>query len=179
MIPNQWLTRIIVLLAVVVVCGLGVVAAQQTRDVDSTSSLSALTNEVRLLRQAVEKSSQTQSHVQAMAIYLSAQQNRLNQSSGRAVSLRNQLTMHTNQLQEATDRLGNFQRMLTTGRFAGGNDERNNLENVVAETKSEIARITRQQSETGARLAEADAVVQNDLARWTEMITRLEQLTRP
>src|SRR6266550_560915 len=78
--------------AVIAVIGCGVVLArQQVGTADATGSLAALTAEVRLLRLSVEKGADSQTQVQAMTVYLSAQQSRLLQVSARADGLRKDL----------------------------------------------------------------------------------------
>jgi len=57
--------------AFIAVAAYAVVVASDQGD---TGSLSAVVNEIRLLRLSVEKSSQTQAQIQALAVSLSAQQ---------------------------------------------------------------------------------------------------------
>ena len=54
-------------------------------------SLAALTTEVRLLRMAFEKSTHTQTQLQGLSVYLSAQQSRLSQTSARVDTIRKDL----------------------------------------------------------------------------------------
>ena len=180
MIPKTWPTRAITVGAGVGVlaCGLAAVAAQQPGGVDAIGSLSALTSEVRLLRQAVEKSTQTQSQVQAMSIHLSAQQNRLNQSAARAEVLRAQLDAATSSVQEQSQKLAELERD-TASILNERPDARAQVEGMARTLKAELAQRTQLQADLRGRLAETDASIQADLTGWREMIARLEQLTRP
>jgi chromosome segregation ATPase len=162
------------------VCGLAAVtvAAQQASGPDLMGPLSALTNEVRLLRQAVEKSAQTQSQVQAMSIYLSAQQNRLNQAVARGDLLRTQLDAANGEVQDYSQKLSQLERELP-GILNERPDVREEVESQLRTWKAELARSTQRQTDLVARLADVDASIQTDLNGWREMIARLEQLTRP
>lgn len=174
MIAKPGPVKVIVAIAVVLVCGLAVVIADQSGVADSVGSLSALTNEIRLLRQAVEKSTQTQSQVQALSIYLSAQQNRLNQSVTRADAIRNELAAKTKALQDLSEEAKNYELIIATGPL----DERTVAEVRMKGIKEAVPRLIEQQADLRIRLAQADAEVEAGLTRWNEMIARLEQMTR-
>jgi chromosome segregation ATPase len=178
MSTKPWSVKIIAAVASVVVCGLAVVAADQAGGTEPAGSLSTLTNEVKLLRQAVEKSTQTQSHVQAMAVYLSAQQNRLNQSAARADALRREFDEVSRNLREISRQLPDLERLVASGSLNTKPEQRAQTEDMVSALRSEVRALTPKEADLRARLAEADAAVQIDVARWNEMITRLEQLTR-
>jgi chromosome segregation ATPase len=176
MVLQPWFRAIAV---VAVVGGFGIVlAARQSRGADPPGSMSDLTNEVRLLRQAVEKGTQNQSQVQAMAVYLSAQQNRLNQSSARADALRRELESLNRRPSEISRQLGELERLLSSGVLNSTPQGRANIQEQVEGLRAEMQRLPAEQARIGGRVAEADAAVSGDLARWTEMITRLDQLTR-
>jgi chromosome segregation ATPase len=165
---------------VVLTCGLAAAGAEQGPAAGSPlGSVSELTNEVRLLRQAVEKASQTQSQVQAMAVYLSAQQNRLVQSSARADAIRRELDELSRQETEIPRQLRELETTLASGVMNSTPQGRADLEERMKALRGDMARLSTMQSRIAAQLAEADSAVSADLARWTEMITRLEQLTRP
>jgi hypothetical protein len=66
-------------------------------------SLAALIAEVRQLRAAVEESNRQQAQLQTVSVYLSAQQSRLVQISGRLEAARNQLGVAAQKSQRARE----------------------------------------------------------------------------
>src|SRR5688572_476593 len=177
MSETVWTVKAVAVGVVVLACGFAVVGADQGRGADpSLGPMSELTSEVRLLRQAVEKAAQTQAQVQAMAVYLSAQQNRLNQTASRTDALHRELATITDKRAQLSQQIGELQEALA-GALRDEND-RKAIEGGVASRKRELAQAFAAENEFRSRVAGADAHLQADLAQWTEMITRLEQLTR-
>jgi septal ring factor EnvC (AmiA/AmiB activator) len=80
------------------------VLAQQ-ESIPPVASLAALTSEVHLLRVAVEKSTQTQTQLQGLSVYLSAQQSRLIQTSARVDTIRKDLDIAFRDSKTLADRL--------------------------------------------------------------------------
>jgi hypothetical protein len=138
----------------------------------SPGSLSALTNEVRLLRLAIERSTQTQTQIQGLSVYLSAQQSRLVQTSARVDSIRKDLDVAARDSKAAADNIAGLRAEL---------DNRSDPK-ARAQIEDGLVGMTRQGAQAAAyeaqlrtREAEAYRDLQTELARWTELITRLEQ----
>src|SRR5262245_60259094 len=132
-----------VAMTVVLVGGLVLAAADQSGGAEAIGSLSELKNEVRLLRQAVEKSTQTNAHVQAMSIYLSAQQNRLNQETARADELRDELSGVTLQLRSMLAYASTIERAVVSGT----EEDRIKATATLPNVKAELAQLTAQQTD--------------------------------
>ena len=175
------LVKRILACAVVVSIGCGVVlAGPQSGASDSEGSLAALTAEVRLLRLSVEKSAETQTQIQAMTVYLSAQQSRLIQASARADALRKDLDAAHGESVHWTDTVSMWEKALAMPLAAPSSNTptREQLEAELSGAKRNLARATATGVALQNRESEATAAVQTELGQWTDMIARLEQLTR-
>ncbi len=162
-----------------VVFGLGVVAAvlaQSQTPAPPGDSLSALTAEVRLLRQTVERGMQAQTQVQGLTVYLSAQQSRLVQVSTRLDGLRRDVDAAARESSQMSDRVSAAQQDL-----GGSLDpvERKQVQSALETFKTDAARAAARENQARSREAEVASELQTELARWTELIARLEQATRP
>jgi hypothetical protein len=163
-----------------IVCS-GVLARQQVGPSDQAGSLAALTAEVRLLRLSVEKSAETQAQLQAMTVYLSAQQSRLLQVSARADALRKDLDAAVRESRHFADIVAGLETdmaMSPQPLSSGAAPTRAQLEAELSQMKKDLARATAAEAELRNRESDATAAVQSELARWTDMIARLEQATR-
>jgi hypothetical protein len=178
---SSWIRRILAC-AVVALIGCGVVLGrQQAGASDSGGSLAALTAEVRLLRLSIEKSADAQAQLQAMTVYLSAQQSRLLQVSARADAIRKDLDAAIRDARRFADAVAGVEKTLAMPLPAEVADPaliRRQLEGELSEAKRELVRANAVEAELRNRESEATAAVQTELARWTEMIGRLEQATR-
>lgn len=81
-------------------------------------SLAAIASELRLLRQAVEKSTDTQTQIQALTAALSAQQSRLLQVSARAESLRKDVDAATAEHAVVTDYMTRLTNQMASGELS-------------------------------------------------------------
>jgi hypothetical protein len=135
-------------------------------------SLAALTNEVRLLRVAVEKSTQTQTQLQGLSVFLSAQQSRLLQASARVDTMRKDVAVASEKSRMLADRISGFQNALTTDLNP---EVRSDLQHEMAAAKREAARAVEFENQLRASEAEASAELQTELNRWSELTSRLEQ----
>ena len=161
------------------VCSVGVLVARQSSGADATSSLAALVHEVRLLRATLEKSTQAHTQTQALSVYLSALQNRLNQSVERMDTLRRELSGVDRMVEMCEDEFQTNERLLSSGHHAFLTaEQRATTVERQAELKTQLERYKKQQADVGAQLSEATTTTREDMARWTEMVARLDQLTR-
>ena len=156
-------------------CGLIAVIIGATllaQEPQSPGSLSALTDEVRLIRLAIERSTQTQAKIQGLGVYFTAQQSRLVQASARVDSIRKDLDVAARDSRAVADRI------------AGMREELENLSDpkVRAQVEDGLIGMTRESGQAAAheaqlraRETEAYGDLQTELARWTELITRMEQ----
>jgi hypothetical protein len=158
---------------VVVMILADVVHAQGNTPSQNTDPMATLTSEVRLLRLAVEKSAQLQTQIQALGVYLSAQQSRLVGLSGRLDTVRTEL-----------DRIGLGVRNVASGVTAEASRtpatmaERDQQEKRLASMKHELKLMSDHEAQVRSREAAIAAELQTELARWTDLTSRLEQLIK-
>ena len=160
-------------------CGLfvlvvvGAVFAQDKTTAVSSEPMAVLTSEVRLLRLAIEKGTQAQTQIQGLSVYLSAQQSRLIQLSTRLDGLRRELDVAITQAGVANERAADVQKSLLSGQLDAV--ERKAVEGAQGAFKNELARATARENDLRNREAQAAGELQTELARWTDLIGRLEQ----
>jgi hypothetical protein len=165
--------------ATILVCSVGVVLAQRSPGGDVVGSLTTLAHEVRLLRVAVEKSAQTQSQAQTLSVYLSALQNRLNQSVARTDTLRTELASVDSMFEFSRGEFETNERLLSSGlRAFSTTEQRATTVERQAQLKTTLDRLAKEQAYLRTQLSDADTATREDMARWTEMVSRLDQLTR-
>ena len=162
-----------------VLIGTGVLAAivcatvlAQERSAPSDGTLAALTDEVRLLRVAVEKSTQTQTQLQGLSVYLAAEQSRLVQTSARVDAIRKDLNAAARDSKALASRIATVQANLATQATP---EMRAQMQEMLTATIAEAARATEYETQLRAREAAASTDLQNELARWSDRIARLEQ----
>lgn len=168
---RQWIA---VVCAAALLGGAAYVRAQvQATD---APSLAAIASELRLLRQAVEKSTDTQTQIQALTAALSAQQSRLLQVSSRADELKKQFETaakaHADVVQSITT---------NTNALAAGTlnvEVRGAVADMVKEMRVQEQHLAADEAQARAALTEAEGAVQAELSRWTDLMTRLDQLAR-
>ena len=143
---------------------------------DTARAIKELTSEVRGLRTAIEHSAQSQLQGQVLGLYLNLQQNRVTQATARLDDVRRELegvSGHARELaqQRARSKVG-------SGR-GDGSRKRREMERAQAATKQEAggrrsAGATGQEQRGDRRYQ----VVQTEESRWTDLISRLEQLLK-
>ena len=151
-----------------------VVLAQEKNDAPN-GSLAALTAEIRQLRVAVEESTRSQTQTQALGVYLSVQQSRILQAATRLESARKELDAVSLRSREIASQLENFQGEIIR---VTEPQRRAQLEDANQQLKSEQRRVAEQEQQARAREAELSQALQVEESRWTDLITRLEQLIR-
>lgn len=137
-------------------------------------SLAALTAEVRQLRLAVEALARSQSETQALSVYLSAQQSRIQQADQQLAAVGKEIDSSTAVSQDMEARLTN----LLAEQSRVPPDRRAQLEDAINGVRSEQTRIDRELQQARSRENDLSRVVQSEEARFNELITRLEQLAR-
>jgi chromosome segregation ATPase len=133
-----------------------------------------LTSEVRQLRLAVEDLARSQSETQALTVYLSAQQSRMQQTDQQLAVVRREIDSGTAARQEIEARLAN----MLAEQSRAPPDRRAEMEQEVNGFRAELARIERELQQAHSRENDLTRVVQSEEARWNELIARLEQLAR-
>jgi len=161
--------------AVAVVILSGVVHAQDKAVSPTADPLAALTAEVRQLRLAIEKATQVQTQIQGLSVYLSAQQSRLIQVSGRLDVARGELDRVALNVRDLTNKLVALsvppnQPVAPEMRIA--------IEQQTTAFKNELKLASEHEAQLRARESATASELQTELARWTDLISRLEQLIR-
>ena len=169
------LWSIAVVLAVVPMADVMAMAQVRNEAADGTGSLAALTAEVRQLRLAVEESTRSQAQTQALSVYLSAQQSRILQVATRLDAARKELDEATMRLSEITRGL---EEMRTNLLSVVDPARRQELERANQEMKAMQPRFVREEQQARARESELALALQTEEARWTDLISRLEQLIK-
>jgi chromosome segregation ATPase len=139
-------------------------------------SLAAIASELRLLRQAVEKSTDTQTQIQALTAALSAQQSRLLQVSARAESLRKDVDAATAEHAVVTDYMTRLTNQMASGELSAEARDQASSELKAARGAEQKAEAKESQARTA--LIDAESAVQADLARWNDLMSRLDQMAR-
>ena len=158
--------------AVIVIAGCTVVLIAQANE-PAVGSLGELTAEIRLLRSAIEQSTRTQTQAQALGIFLSAQDRRVMQTTGRLESARRELVNLSQQSSTYTHQLAQIEEDLPR---TTGPEERAALEDRIKEIKLEMKVVAMREQEARAREAETLQTWQLEEARWNDLISRLQQI---
>jgi len=139
------------------------------------ASLGALVAEVRQLRVAVEESTRSQSQTQALAVYLSAEQSRLIQLTSRLDAVRTQLAGAASQTRQFASYLATAQAEVRDAKTA---DERAQAAGMVDMFKQQADTAAAQEQQLRDRESQLVQSFQAEEARWTDLVTKLEQLVR-
>ena len=133
-----------------------------------------MTAEVRQLRLAVEEMARSQSETQALTVYLSAQQSRMQQADQQLVAVRREIDSGTAARQDIEGRLAN----LLAEQSRVPPDQRAQIEDAVNGFRAEQARIDLELQQARSRENDLTRVVQSEETRWNELIARLEKLAQ-
>lgn len=138
-------------------------------------SLAALTAEVRQLRVAVEELARSQSETQALGVYLSAQQGRLQQADQQLDAARRELDSAT----AASQRIGvQLENLSAEQPRTLSPEKRAEIEDAIKALQFEQARVDRDLQQARSRESDLSQVVRSEETRWNELISRLEALAR-
>lgn len=156
-------------------CVAAVLAQGRSDGTDAATSLVPLTSELRQLRVAVEELTRSQTQTQALGVYLSVQQSRILQVSTQLDSARKDLETATTRFQDITGRLANANDELPQ---VTDPERRTQLEGGIRQLKHEQGTVRLQEQQARTRESELFQALQLEEARWTDLISRLEQLTK-
>jgi chromosome segregation ATPase len=160
----------------VLALSVGVVWAQGRSDgTDASGSLAALTTEVRQLRIAVQELARSQTQSQALGVYLSVQQNRLTQAAAQLDAARKDVEGSTLRLGELSSKAGELELALQR---TVAPQEREAIEQMTGVTKREQSSAARQAQQAQTRYDELSQSVQLEESRWSDLVSRLEQLLK-
>jgi chromosome segregation ATPase len=138
-------------------------------------SLAALTAEVRQLRVAVEELARSQTETQALGVYLSAQQDRLQQADQQLAAARRELDSATAAKNDLEAQVAD---MVAQQSRATSPDIRNELGNTIKSLQFEQGRLDATLQQARIRADELSRVVQSEEDRWNDLVARLEALAR-
>ena len=158
-----------------VTCVAAVLAQGRSDGTDAAAALAPLTSELRQLRVAVEELTRSQTQTQALGVYLSVQQSRILQLATRLDSARKDLETATTRSQDITWRLANANEELPQ---VTEPERRQQLEGYIRQLKHETEKVRHQEQEARTRESELSQALQLEESRWTDLISRLEQLTK-
>jgi len=162
--------------SVVTVTFAAAVMAQGRNDAaDGGASLAALTSELRQLRVAVEELTRSQTQAQALGVYLSVQQSRILQVATRLDSARKDLEGVSIRSQEIASTLAGTADELSQ---VIDPERRAALEDAVRNLKYEQATVRLREQQARGRDAELSQALQLEESRWSDLISRLEQLIK-
>jgi paraquat-inducible protein B len=151
-----------------------VLAQSRNDSPDANGSLAALTAEVKQLRLAVEESTRSQGQTQALGVYLSVQQTRLVQVGTRLDTARKELDDLTIRSRELATQLARVDDELPRAM----EPMRAELEEVKKHLKTEQMTVTLHEQQARSREGELSQAFQLEDARWSDLVSRLEQLTK-
>jgi hypothetical protein len=154
----------------------GATALWAQAQVPDTGSLAALTAEIRQLRVAVEESGRTQGQTQALAIYISAQRDRMIQMSARFDAGQKELDAVSMQTRGMAEGVAAVQRETTDTNLDAV--QRRRATEQLAALRGEYAQRTAREQELRARLLELQQAIHGEEARWGQLIAQLEQAIR-
>ena len=156
-------------------CVAAVVAQSRSDGTEAAASLAPLTSELRELRVAVEELTRRQTQTQALGVYLSVQQSRILQVATRLDSARKELETATTRSHDITWRLANANDELPR---VTEPERRTQLEDFIRQLKHELRTVGAQEQQARTRESELYQALQLEESRWTDLISRLEQLTK-
>jgi chromosome segregation ATPase len=138
-------------------------------------SLAALTAEVRQLRVAVEDLARAQAETQAMGVYLSAQQNRVQRVAAQLDAVRNDLdaaTVRSRSFEDELTRLGSALPRITD------HQERAGVESAILATEAERNSADLAIQQVRSRESDLSRTLALEEDRLNDLLARVERLTQ-
>jgi hypothetical protein len=151
------------------------VRGQEKSEALAPGSLTALTEEVRQLRLAVEESMRSQTQTQTLGVYLSAQQSRIVQVASRLDVVRSELAGVSLASQSTATRLASNEDRLSQ---VTNPNERLALEDHIRQMTLEQKTLSLHEQQARNRETELSQALQLENDRWADLISRLEQLIK-
>jgi hypothetical protein len=167
--------RIMVSAAMIAIPTTAPLRAQSPQATDTAIAIRELTVEIRTLRSAIERTSESQLQSQVLGLYLNLQQNRVAQATARHDGFMRELEGLTNRDRELAQAAATGDLALTQETDPA---KRRAMEQEQRAMKEEAERVSVQLQQVRTREAEASQSAQTEEARWTELISRLEQLLK-
>lgn len=155
--------------------GTAVFSQEAAQTGETAKAIKELTGEIRTLRAAIERTSESQLQGQILGLYLSLQQNRVTQATSRLDAVRRELEEVGNSSRELAQNAAAMETALTQETDPA---KRRQLEEQLRDQKQQLERLAAHEQQVRGREAEADQASQTEEARWTELISRLEQLLK-
>jgi len=137
---------------------------------------SALLNEVRLLRQAIEQLAGNGTRVQIAFGRLQLQEQRTATAARRLEDLRANLTRLTHQATEMAERLKDLDAAAGSGRRTP--EEEAEMREAVTMMSREWRRVEAERARLAAEESEAASALANEQGRWSDLNRQLEELER-
>jgi hypothetical protein len=170
------IARIMTSAILVAIAGVTSVAAQDSiQSGDTAKAIKELTSEIRTLRTAIERTSESQLQSQVLGLYLNLQQNRVIQATARLDGVRRELEGLTNNEREIAQNAAATDLALTQETDPA---KRREFEQAQRAMRQEAERVAVQLQQVRSRETEAYQAAQTEEARWTDLISRLEQLLK-
>jgi DNA repair exonuclease SbcCD ATPase subunit len=156
--------------AMVIACCATALMAQTGERPDG--SMASLTAELRQLREAVEALTKVQAQTQALGVYLSAQQSRVTQTAARLDAVQKDLDTVVRRAEQVDAQLT----QLNEGLPNASPSERLAIADAARAMTVEQKGLTAQLQQARAKETELLQALQLEEGRWTDLISRLEQL---
>jgi len=157
--------------ALVIACCATALMAQ-TAGERPDGSMASLTAELRQLREAVEALTKVQAQTQALGVYLSAQQSRVTQTAARLDAVQKDLDTAVRRAEQVDAQLT----QLNEGLPNASPSERLAIADAARAVTVEQKGVTAQLQQARAKETELLQALQLEEGRWTDLISRLEQL---
>jgi hypothetical protein len=172
----RWNVRLMMSAAFVTIAAAASVFAQEPAPAgDIVKAIRELTGEIRSLRATIERTSESQLQSQVLGLYLNLQQSRVTQAGARLDGFRRELDGLTNRDRELAQAAAGIDLESTQETDSA---KRREIEMRRRAVKAEAEQVAVQLQQVRSREAEAFQAAQTEEARWTELISRLEQLLK-
>jgi hypothetical protein len=150
-------------------------AQESAQGPETVRAIKELTGEIRSLRTAIEHGAESQLQGQILGLYLNLQQNRVTQATARLDEVRRELEGVMARAREMAQEATSLEARLAEETDA---TKRRDIERAQVGTKQESERAAAQEQRVRNRETEVYQALQTEEARWTELISRLEQLLK-
>ena len=166
--------KTVLLLFLVVVAAVGAVSVIRAQSQTDPGSLVALTAEVHQLRLSVEDATRAQTQTQALAVYLSVQKDRVQQVAARLDGVRKDLDAANEESRSYSEQIKQFEAQVPTSTP----EIRSQLGWMIQDLKQRLGVSSGRLQALQSREADMAQLLQTEEARWTDTVSRLEQIIR-
>jgi DNA repair exonuclease SbcCD ATPase subunit len=172
---HRMLRLCLIALCIGVVVSVVVIAQGAAAPIEPTAALKDLTAEVRRLRVAVEEATRAQTQTQALGVYLTVEQGRIVQVASRLESARRELEELQAASRRLTADLAALESMLSR---EADPESRRAIEMRQRATKQELDEAGSREQQIRSRETEATQAMQVEEARWSDLISKLEEIIK-